>query len=116
MDGSSIGRKKTQLRLGHSVRNKWLPRGGEGVIQVSSLRNEGSKRVLLDGLGRISIARTLVSLIRKEVLPLSWVLGCGRGLMEPTLRPMTACKNSGFGSFIIHKPFFFFPREGAGGA
>lgn len=76
------------------------------MIQVSSLRNEGSRRVLLEGLGRISIVRTLVSLIRKVVLPMSWVLQCGRGLMGPMLHLITAC-------WLFHNPqtFFFFFSE-----
>lgn len=86
------------------------------MIQVSLLRNEGSKRVLLEGLGRISIVRTRVSLIGKEVLPLSGVLRRGCGLMDPMPHLITACKNSGLGCFIIHKPFFPFFGAGAGGA
>lgn len=64
--------------------------------------------------------RTLVSLIRMEVLPLSSVLQCGCGLVDPLLHLITASKNSGVGCLLPTTLLFFLvvvvSKEGAGGA
>lgn len=57
IDGSSGGRKKTAETWSFCLEELAAKR--RGVIQVSLQRNEGFKRVLLEGLGGISIERTL---------------------------------------------------------